>query len=111
MVLGPPAPERARAARDGRVVCADYLSGYGNTIILDHEDNYFTIYAQNASLLVKLDDVVSKGSKVIVDYTGMFEDGTVFDTSKGREPIKFTVGNNEVVKGFDVDVAASFPSA
>ncbi len=46
-------------------------------------------------------DVVKSNSKVSVEYTGMFEDGTVFDSSQGKEPIVFTVGNNEVIKGFD----------
>ncbi len=46
-------------------------------------------------------DVVSKGSKVSIDYTGKFDDGTVFDTSQGKEPITFTVGGGQVIKGFD----------
>jgi len=50
------------AAREGRVVFADYLNGYGNTVILDHSDDFFSVYAQNSVLLVKLDDVVSKGT-------------------------------------------------
>ena len=45
--------------------------------------------------------VAANGSRISVDYTGMFEDGTVFDTSGGRHPIEFTVGNGDVVKGFD----------
>lgn len=47
------------------------------------------------------DKVVAKGSKVSVDYTGRFDDGTVFDTSEGKAPITFTAGNSEVIKGFD----------
>lgn len=46
-------------------------------------------------------NVVAKGSKVTVDYTGSFEDGTVFDTSEGKGPITFVAGNSEVIKGFD----------
>ncbi len=45
--------------------------------------------------------VVANGSKVSVEYTGLFEDGTVFDSTNGREPISFTAGKGEVVKGFD----------
>ncbi len=46
-------------------------------------------------------DSVQKGSKVSIDYKGMFEDGTVFDSSENKSPITFTVGNNEVIKGFE----------
>lgn len=56
------AGESVRASRDGKVVFADYLSGYGQTVILDHADGYFTVYAQNATLLVKLGDSVAQGT-------------------------------------------------
>lgn len=52
------------AARSGLVIFADYLSGYGYVLILDHRDGFLTTYAQNARLLVKLNDVVNKGSAV-----------------------------------------------
>lgn len=45
--------------------------------------------------------IVTKGSKVSVNYTGKFDDGTVFDSSEGKEPISFTVGGGQVIKGFD----------
>ena len=45
--------------------------------------------------------VAAKGSKVSIDYTGKFDDGTVFDTSEGKEPISFTTGSGQVIKGFD----------
>ncbi len=41
------------------------------------------------------------GDKVEVDYTGRFENGTVFDTSAQRGPLGFTIGAGEVIKGFD----------
>jgi peptidylprolyl isomerase len=36
-----------------------------------------------------------------VDYTGRLEDGNVFDTSEGGEPLKFTVGSGMLIRGFD----------
>ena len=45
--------------------------------------------------------IVQKGSTVSVEYKGMFEDGRLFDSSEGKEPLKFKVGDGEVVQGFE----------
>jgi len=53
------------AAADGRVVYAGAgLRGYGNLIILKHNNTYLTAYAHNQTLLVKEDQVVRKGQKI-----------------------------------------------
>lgn len=41
------------------------------------------------------------GSKVKVHYTGILNDGKVFDSSEGKEPLEFTIGENQVIKGFE----------
>ncbi|MDK2916020.1 MAG: hypothetical protein PWR25_577 [Euryarchaeota archaeon] len=47
---------------------------------------------------------VKSGDTVLVHYTGTLENGTVFDSSAGREPLRFTVGKGEVIPGFDEGV-------
>jgi lipoprotein NlpD len=53
------------AAADGKVVYAGAgLRGYGNLIILKHNNTYLSAYAHNQSLLVKEDQSVKKGQKI-----------------------------------------------
>lgn len=42
-----------------------------------------------------------KGDSVKIHYTGKLEDGTVFDSSENREPIEFTLGEGQVIPGFE----------
>ena len=46
-----------------------------------------------------------KGNTVKVHYTGTLTDQTVFDSSREREPIEFTVGAGQMIAGFDSAVA------
>jgi len=46
------------------------------------------------------------GDKVQVHYTGRLTDGTVFDSSEGRPPLEFTVGEGQVIPGFENAVIA-----
>ena len=59
-----PEGESVKASREGIAVLADYLGGYGYTLIVDHEDGYYSVYAHNAQLLVKLNDRVFRGEEI-----------------------------------------------
>ena len=53
------------AAADGKVVYAGSgLRGYGNLVILKHNNTYLTAYAHNQTLLVKEDQTVQKGQRI-----------------------------------------------
>jgi peptidylprolyl isomerase len=47
---------------------------------------------------------VKEGDNISLHYTGTLDDGTVFDSSEGGDPLSFTVGSGEVIAGFDEGV-------
>jgi lipoprotein NlpD len=63
--IGGKAGDPVMAAADGQVVYAGSgLRGYGNLIILKHNNTFLTAYAHNQALLVKEDQKVRKGQKI-----------------------------------------------
>ncbi|MDE2612589.1 MAG: peptidoglycan DD-metalloendopeptidase family protein [Burkholderiales bacterium] len=65
LAIGGKAGDPVYAAADGRVVYAGSgLRGYGNLIIIKHNNTYLTAYAHNQALLVKEDQVVRRGQKI-----------------------------------------------
>ena len=65
LAIGGKAGDPVFAAADGRVVYAGSgLRGYGNLIILKHNNTYLTAYAHNQTLLVKEDQTVRRGQKI-----------------------------------------------
>ncbi|MCH7344096.1 peptidoglycan DD-metalloendopeptidase family protein [Pelomonas sp. CA6] len=65
LAFGGKAGDPVLAAADGRVVYAGSgLRGYGNLIIIKHNNTYLTAYAHNQTLLVKEEQAVRKGQKI-----------------------------------------------
>ena len=52
---------------------------------------------------------VKLGDRVNIHYTGRLEDGTVFDSSKDREPLEFVAGGDEVIPGVSNAVVGMNP--
>ncbi len=44
------------------------------------------------------------GSTVKIHFTGKYEDGTVFDSSRDRDPLEFTVGDGKTIEGLEQSV-------
>lgn len=70
---------------------------------------YFAVFWDSSpeAPLVKKDLTVGEGAEaeygklLTVNYTGWLEDGTEFDSSIGREPFQFTLGQGQVIQGWD----------
>ena len=45
------------------------------------------------------------GDTLHIHYKGTFDDGTVFDSSEGREPLTFELGSGQIIPGLDAGVA------
>jgi peptidylprolyl isomerase len=52
---------------------------------------------------------VQQGDTVKVHYTGTLKDGTVFDSSVEREPLEFTLGEGQLIAGFEDAVIGKAP--
>jgi murein hydrolase activator len=61
---------------DGQIVYSDYFMGYGNLVIIDHGDGYYTVYAHAQTLTKKVGDKVKAKEKI----------GTVGDTGSLKGP-------------------------
>jgi lipoprotein NlpD len=65
LVFGGKAGDPVFAAGDGRVIyVGSGVRGYGNLVIVKHNNTYLTAYAHNQTLLVKEDQVVRRGQKI-----------------------------------------------
>lgn len=77
------------AVYDGNVVFCDWFEGYGKTVIIDHNEGYFTVYAHASKLFVNSGDFVTKGRKIAeVGETGSLKGPFLyFELRNGTEAL------------------------
>jgi murein hydrolase activator len=66
--IGAPAGSDFRVIEGGEVLFADWFKGYGNLLIVDHGDSYYSLYAHASELLVRVGDSVKR--QQVVGRTG-----------------------------------------
>lgn len=78
-----------RAVAPGTVVYSTWLRGFGNLIIIDHGDEFLTIYAFNQSLLKQVGDVVKKGETIALagNTGGQLDSALYFEIRHKGTPI------------------------
>ncbi len=88
VVIGNQAGENVVATAYGRVAFADWLRGYGLLIVIDHGDDYMTLYGHNESVLVDVGDwvqadqvIATAGNSGNIDPTGVY-----FEIRKAADP-------------------------
>ena len=91
------APEgrKVYAVAKGKVVFASVLKGYGNIIILDHGNQYMSLYGNNKSLIMKENDIVKGGDTIALvgNSGGNITNGLYYELrrkSKPFDPLKWT---------------------
>ena len=64
VLIAAPAGSTVKSVADGTVVFADWMTGYGNILIIDHGNGYMSLYAHNDGLLREAGDAVRRGDAV-----------------------------------------------
>ncbi len=89
VVLAAPRGKEVRALYHGRVAFADWLPGLGLLLVVDHGDQYLSLYGHNESLLKNVGDWVGAGDAIatIGDSGGNGEVGLYLEIRRGKQPL------------------------
>jgi septal ring factor EnvC (AmiA/AmiB activator) len=89
VVLAAPMGKEVRAIYHGRVVFADWLSGLGLLVIVDHGEGFMTLYGYNETTLKMAGDWVAPGDVIatVGDSGGQSEAGLYFEIRRGKRPL------------------------
>jgi septal ring factor EnvC (AmiA/AmiB activator) len=87
VVLGAPRGREVRSVYHGRVVFADWLAGLGLLVIVNHGENYMTLYGYNETILKKAGDWVAPGDVIatVGDSGGQSQSSLYFEVRRGTQ--------------------------
>jgi septal ring factor EnvC (AmiA/AmiB activator) len=89
VVFAVPRGSEVRAVHYGQIAFADWLTGLGLLVIIDHGDGFMTLYGYNESILKNTGDWVSPGDVIatVGDSGGQRQSSLYFELRKGAKPI------------------------
>jgi septal ring factor EnvC (AmiA/AmiB activator) len=88
VVLAAPRGQEVRAVYHGRVVFADWLAGLGLLVIVNHGEDYMTLYGYNETILKNTGDWVAPGDVIatVGDSGGQSQSSLYFEIRRGTVP-------------------------
>ncbi|EGN74473.1 membrane-bound metallopeptidase [Idiomarina sp. A28L] len=92
VVIEATAEAPVKAIADGRIIFSDWLRGFGMVVIIDHGENYMSLYGYNQALLKDIGEPVRKGETVALAGRsgGQAESGLYFEIRHEGNPINPT---------------------
>lgn len=89
VLIAAPAGTLVKAVAAGSVVFADWMTGYGNILIVDHGNGYMSLYAHNDGLLRKAGDAVKRGDALatVGSSGGQGQPALYFELRRDGEPV------------------------
>jgi len=92
ILIGAPAGTTVKAVADGTVVFAEWMTGYGMLLIVDHGNGYMSLYAHNDGLQKNVGDAVRRGDTVatVGNSGGQGRSGLYFELRQNGTPVNPT---------------------
>ncbi|RUO23356.1 peptidase M23 [Aliidiomarina iranensis] len=89
VVIDANAEAPVRAIADGRIIFSDWLRGFGMVVIIDHGENYMSLYGYNQALLKDIGEPVRRGETIALAGRsgGQSESGLYFEIRHEGNPI------------------------
>ncbi|MCD9028058.1 peptidoglycan DD-metalloendopeptidase family protein [Luteimonas sp. BDR2-5] len=89
ILIGASAGTPVKAVADGSVVFAEWMTGYGMLVIVDHGNGYMSLYAHNDALLKNTGDRVSRGDTIasVGNSGGQGRSGLYFELRQDGKPV------------------------